>query len=263
MVFSLIIPIAVLSFFPHQEARFIIPVLIPLVYLYGNRLHENEGDQQNRRFLKRVIRVAWFLANIMCTIFFGFVHQGGIYPFANTLHREIKSVYGAHTHVITTHSYSIPSFLLQLESTSQVWRDRKTGHKYSLAPSTFIHKYGSLPMQELFTIVDNELSKAEKLLHKYNKKYRFFIASPCSLENKIQEAASKYTYFDLIEEHSFYPHFCTEAFPKFPSNRDQLCVEDTALRMNESLVIDLNILQRISCFLRRFCLRIYSVKVKI
>lgn len=262
MLFSLIIPIAVLSLFPHQEARFIIPVLLPLVYLYGNLLFANEDDKPSIGKLKRMLRVSWLTTNLVLTIFFGFVHQGGIYPFANKLHREIKSVYGVQTHVITTHSYSIPTFLLQLESTSQLWRDRKTGQTYKLAPTTFLHKYGSLPMADLFTKVDDELSRAEELLHNRKKQYRFYIASPCSLERKFRAAASKYTYFDLIEEYSFYPHFCTEALPTFPSNRDQLCVENNALRKNESLIINLNILQRISCFLKRFCLRVYSVKVK-
>lgn len=261
MLFSMIIPIAVLSLFPHQEARFIIPVLLPLVCLYGNCLHPNEADKPNMKKYKKILHFSWYTLNFLLTIFFGFVHQGGIYPFANSLHREIKSIYGVQTHVITTHSYSIPTFLLQLQSTSQLWRDRNTGRKFKLAPSTFLHKYGSLPMADLLTKVDDELSNAEELLHNQKKQYRFYVASPCSLEEKIRAAASKYTYFDLIEEYSFYPHFCTEAFPKFPSNRDQLCVED-ALRKNESLVIDLNMLQRISCFLKRFCLRIYRVKVR-
>ncbi|CAK1602420.1 unnamed protein product [Parnassius mnemosyne] len=260
MLFSLVTPVALLSLFPHQEARFIIPVLIPLIYLYGNHLHPNEADPPKSKRLKNTLCYIWYILNILLTLFFGFIHQGGIYPFANALHREIKSYYGVHTHVITTHSYSIPTYLLQLESTTKVWKDKKTGHKYKLVPTTFLHKYGSLPINELFEKIDDVLNNAEMLLHKYKRQYRFYVASPCSLEQEIREASRGYNYIDIEQEFSYYPHFCTEAIPKFPSSRDQYCFESNALRTNESQALDLSIYQRMSCFLKRFCFRIYRVR---
>lgn len=263
MLFSLVIPVAVLSLFPHQEARFIIPVLVPLVYLYGNHFHPNESDSMKCRRLKNTLRYIWYILNILLTIFYGFAHQGGIYPFANSLFREIRSNYGIHTHIITTHSYSIPTFLLQLESTTRVWKDRKSGHKYRLTPTTFIHKYGSLPVKALFVKIDDELTNAEMLLHKHKRKYRLYVASPCSLEKEIESHAIKYHYFELVEDFSFYPHFCTEAIPSFPGRRDQFCVNyKNSLRNNESRAIDLSLFERFSCFLKRFCFRIYRVKPK-
>lgn len=259
MLFSLVIPVALLSLFPHQEARFIIPALVPLVYLYGNRLHPNETDGPSHRKLKRILLCTWFIVNASLTVFYGFIHQGGIYSFANTLHREIKATYGVHTYVISTHSYSIPSFLLQLESTTKIYKDRKSGHKYRLTPSTFLYKYGSMPMDELFSKVDDVLTNAEMLLHEYKKQYRFYVATPCSLEAELEEAASKYYYFKLLEDYRYYPHFCTEAVPRFPGHRDQYCFESN-LKANESRVVDLNIFQRISCYFKRFCLKVYRVK---
>lgn len=258
MLFSLIIPIAVLSIFPHQEPRFIIPVLVPLIYLYGNHLHPNESNGINYRRLKNGLRWTWFVVNILLTIFFGFFHQGGIYPFAKSLHYEIKGNYGTHTHVILTHSYSIPTYLLQLESTTKIWKNRNTGHKYRLAPSTFIYKYGSIPMRELFMKIDEELSNAEALLHKHKKNYRLYLASPCSLHQKILSESYKYHHIDLVEDFSYYPHFCTEALPEFPSNHDQSCIKE--ISKNKSTAIDINIIDRISCYLRKFCLKVYRVK---
>jgi GPI mannosyltransferase 4 len=254
--FSLITPVALLSLFPHQEARFIIPVLLPLVYLFGNQLYVNESDGVHQRKLKTFLRYSWYTLNIILTLFFGFVHQGGVYPFARNLHNEIKASYGTHTHVITTHSYSIPTFILHLESTTKVWRDKKTGHKYRLAPTTFLYKYGSMPMEDLFTKIDEVLTDAEMLLHKYKKQYRFYVASPCSLERQILDTASQYYYFELLEDSSYYPHFCTEALPSFPSSRDQSCIDNSK---NESRSIDLNMFQRISCYLKKFCLKVYRV----
>ncbi|KAI5636732.1 alg9-like mannosyltransferase family domain-containing protein [Phthorimaea operculella] len=56
MLFSLVTPVALLSLFPHQEARFIIPVLVPLVYMFGNQLYETESDGLNTRKLKKTLQ---------------------------------------------------------------------------------------------------------------------------------------------------------------------------------------------------------------
>lgn len=261
MLFSLVIPVALLSLFPHQEARFIIPILVPLVYLYGNSLHPNETDGPYARRSKNMLRITWYILNVLLSEFYGYVHQGGIYPFTKTLHGEIKSNYGVHTHVITTYSYSIPTYLLQLESTTKVWKDKKTGHKYRLAPTTFIHKYGSLPTKDLYVKIDEVLTNAEMLLHNYKRQYRFYIAAPCSVDKDIYLAGHKYNYFKLVEDYSYYPHFCTEAIPKFPDRNDQYCLDYNLLNKNESRAINLDMFQRISCYLRRFCLRIYKVKL--
>ncbi|XP_045775829.1 GPI mannosyltransferase 4 isoform X1 [Maniola jurtina] len=263
MLFSLVIPVAILSLFPHQEARFIIPILTPLVYLYGNYFYPNDSDGPNFKQLKKTLLYVWYALNMILTIFFGFIHQGGLYPFAKSLHHEIKSMYGNHFHVITTHSYSIPTYLLQLESTTRVYKDKKTGHNYRLAPTTFIHKYGSMSMKELFMRVDDVLTNAEMLLHKRKRQYRFYIASPCSLEGKIRQEAIRYNYIQLNEEFTYYPHFCSEAFPEFPNVHDQFCLEHSFLNTNQSQAVDLTMLQRISCFFKRFCLRIYRVSPSI
>ncbi|XP_032527682.2 GPI mannosyltransferase 4 [Danaus plexippus] len=260
MMFSVVVPVAALSLFPHQEARFIIPILLPLVYLYGNYLYPNESDGPKTVKLKTSLRYIWYTTNIVLTIFFGFIHQAGIYPLTNSLHQEIKSTYGHHMHVITTHSYSIPTFLLQLESTTRVYKDRSTGRRYRLAPTTFLHKYGSMPMNELFTKIDDTLTNAEELLHKQKRPYRFYFASPCSLEEKIREENSRYPYIDIEEDFSIYPHFCSEALPEFPSRRDQYCSGQNLMKLKESQSIDLTLYQRISCYLKRFCLRVYRVR---
>ncbi|CAH2218591.1 jg13583 [Pararge aegeria aegeria] len=259
MLFSLIIPVAVLSLFPHQEARFIIPVLTPLVYLYGSHFYPNDSDGIKFKRLKKTLLYVWYALNIILTVFFGFIHQGGLYPFARNLHREIKSMYGYHFHVITTHSYSIPTFLLQLESTSKIYKDNKTGQTYRLAPTTFIHKYGSMPMKHLFTKVNDVFTNAELLLHKRKRQYRFYIASPCSLEYEMRQEANKYNMIQVTKDITYYPHFSSEAFPEFPNIHDQFCLENNSIQTNQSQAVDLNMLQRISCFLKKFCLRVYRV----
>lgn len=260
MLFSLVIPVATLSLFPHQEARFIIPILIPLVFLYGNSLHTNEGDGPKIKTFKKVFLYIWYVLNILLTLFFGFVHQGGMLQFTRNLHYEIKSSYGLHTLVITTHTYSLPMFLLQLDSTSKIWTDKNTGQKYMLEPTTFIRKYGSMPTQDLFHVIDNGLTESEMILHTRKKKYRLYVVSPCSLDEQIQNVARSYHYFKLVEDYSYYPHFCSEAMPNFPDRHDEYCLESTATKKNESQVSDLTFSERISCYLKKFCLKVYRVK---
>ncbi|VVD05727.1 unnamed protein product [Leptidea sinapis] len=261
MLLSVIIPLGLLSLFPHQEARFIIPLLVPLVYLYANMLHANDEDTQNVKKMKKFFLSIWYTLNIIFTVFFGFIHQGGIYPFVNNLFYEIKGNYGTHVHVITTHSYSIPTYLLQLESTTRLWIDKTTNKRYKVAPSTFLHKFGSMPMEELFTVVDDSLTIAEMRLHKHNRKYRLYLVSPCSLHNKVMNVSVKYHYMEIKNEYTYYPHFCTEALPDFPNANDHNCYSN-GLRTNESQLISLKLSQRISCYLSKFCLRAYSIRSK-
>ncbi|XP_038220928.1 GPI mannosyltransferase 4 [Zerene cesonia] len=261
MLLSAIVPIVILSLFPHQEARFIIPILVPLVYLYGNSIHLNEVDDSDIKIVKKIFLVIWYTSNIIFSIFFGFIHQGGLYPLVNDLFYEIKGNYGMHIHVITTHSYSIPTYMLQLESTTRIYKDKTTKHSYTIAPSTFLNKFGSLPMDKLLMHVDDTLTTAEMRHHKYKKKYRIYIASPCSLEEKLLKEASNYQYIEVKEEFSYYPHFCTEALPSFPNAHDRSCVTNKFIRNSESPAINLNMLQRISCYLSKFCLKLYHVKM--
>lgn len=258
MMFSLVIPIAVLSYFPHQEARFIVPVVVPLIYLFGNYLYSNEIEGRFTRKWKFIFRYVWYLINILLAIFFGLIHQGGIYPLAKSIHHDIKkaSNYGQHTYVVTTHSYSIPTYLLQLESTTKVYKDKKTGHKYRLSPTTFIHKYGSIPVDALFDKVDTMLTNAERLKAEHKKKYKFYIVTPCSLDIEVKRTAAKYNYFKLDQVGSYFPHFTSEALPTFPGIKHEYCARNSSVPPHKMILAE-----RLACYLSMYCLKNYQVRV--
>lgn len=66
---SVLFPIACLSMAPHQEARFLLPVLVPLhLFTFGQCVSS------------RLRIVVWLLFNFALTIFFALLHQGGIVP---------------------------------------------------------------------------------------------------------------------------------------------------------------------------------------
>jgi hypothetical protein len=64
IVFGLIL----LSGAPHQEPRFLLPLIVPLVYLYGR-----DVVGRSRSFL-----VLWIVFNLASYFFFGWLHQGGL-----------------------------------------------------------------------------------------------------------------------------------------------------------------------------------------
>ncbi|CDS07737.1 hypothetical protein LRAMOSA01686 [Lichtheimia ramosa] len=59
-----------LSFVPHQEARFLAPLLVPLILIFT----------WNRTKLSRTFWVIWMLFNLITGFIFGYLHQGGVVP---------------------------------------------------------------------------------------------------------------------------------------------------------------------------------------
>ena len=72
LIGSIIVPVCLLSIMPHQEPRFIIPVLAPLSVLFA---HWICGP-----FAFRILTVLWVFWNIVGCTTFGILHQGGLYP---------------------------------------------------------------------------------------------------------------------------------------------------------------------------------------
>jgi phosphatidylinositol glycan class Z len=90
--------IALLSIFPHQEARFLLPV-VPLI-LSSIRL-------PSPRYRKPWI-VAWVIFNIALGVLMGVYHQGGIVPVQMNIAKTNETV----THAFWWKTYSPPTWLL-------------------------------------------------------------------------------------------------------------------------------------------------------
>lgn len=97
-----------LSLAPHQEPRFLIPLLIPL-FLLG-------GDILCRSFR---LQVLWVTFNLILLLFFGLMHQGGVVPSLIYLEHAIHSGNMPPTspkvNVIYYHTYPPPRHLLALQ----------------------------------------------------------------------------------------------------------------------------------------------------
>eukprot|EP01132_Coremiostelium_polycephalum_P007613 gene7613-9364_t len=73
-----------LSMAPHQEARFLLPLFFPLSLLSFRYFYFNQMSS-------RTLMVIWILFNMFATLFFGFVHQGGVVPSLIYLQKKIHN----------------------------------------------------------------------------------------------------------------------------------------------------------------------------
>ena len=93
----------ILSIFPHQEARFLMPA-IPLLL---STLHVPAG-----RRLLRILGATWVVFNLALGVLMGGYHQAGIYPAQMWIGEQPKNVIPADTHVFWWKTYSPPRWLL-------------------------------------------------------------------------------------------------------------------------------------------------------
>ncbi|XP_043854951.1 GPI mannosyltransferase 4 isoform X2 [Dromiciops gliroides] len=101
-------PLVLLSLFSHQEPRFLVPLLGPLVLLSSQK---GGGVAPWRS-------AAVILFNVLGALFFGCLHQGGLVPSLTHLERSIHATapqgQPAHFTLLFTHTYMPPRYLLHL-----------------------------------------------------------------------------------------------------------------------------------------------------
>lgn len=105
---TMLLPICTLSLLKHQEPRFLVPLLVPTVLLA-------------QRYFSTRLAALWTVVNIVCLLFFGFFHQGGLIPCLLRLqHHLTLHAQDENATVTFAHTYMPPRHLLALkqESTS-------------------------------------------------------------------------------------------------------------------------------------------------
>ncbi|GAA5963081.1 hypothetical protein JCM8115_002616 [Rhodotorula mucilaginosa] len=87
-LWTLALPTLALSVQPHQEPRFLIPLLIPLVLIAGRSalVSDKNGPSQKRR----VFWALWIIHSVLFTALFGFLHQGGLIPALFELNSSLR-----------------------------------------------------------------------------------------------------------------------------------------------------------------------------
>ncbi|KAI0684909.1 Alg9-like mannosyltransferase family-domain-containing protein [Cytidiella melzeri] len=69
-IWTIGLSLAVLSLQPHQESRFLAPLLVPFVVLVANSGYLNEAN--------RLFWISWIVGNVFMSLLFGVLHQGGV-----------------------------------------------------------------------------------------------------------------------------------------------------------------------------------------
>lgn len=102
------VPLTALSLFNHQEPRFLIPLVLPLVLLVSSYSSTTK--------IKCVVVVMF---NVLGALFFGCLHQGGLVPSLFHIQRILQSTPSSgnmshHHTLLFTHTYMPPHYLLNL-----------------------------------------------------------------------------------------------------------------------------------------------------
>ncbi|XP_071650491.1 GPI mannosyltransferase 4 [Temnothorax longispinosus] len=235
MTFTFIIPVALLSVFPHQEPRFIIPVLFPLVFLYAPELSQVPSLDIVRRYVnddgnsetcspveptkhKSRKLMLWYISNLLLAFFYAFAHQGGVLPLVSHITTELKAKpHLTHVHLYTSYSYSLPTALLQLRNTRRIYRS-SSNHKYKLTQDFHLYEQGSKPLPWVFDSIARRIKDCEENFVVNRIPYRLYYALPASAINEFTELSSNNSHlfrFHLVN--TFYPHISIEKLPSLRS----------------------------------------------
>lgn len=235
---AIFIPVLILSLINHQEPRFLIPVTLPIILLHAPKLQTgfvtaNPFNKINRltTFLyERVLSTKasagyilqyWYLINIILTIFFGFIHQGGVISLVRHLSRSPAYDDTFHagnrvdTHLVTSHTYSVPISLLFMPSTQTLLDNTEGGQKYTRRKNFFTYEYGNINMVDLHKKIKLIVDVGEMKWTKEKRPYKLLVAIPSSLTEDFAVALyrSNNTFIKYRTLKVFYPHLSTEALP--------------------------------------------------
>ncbi|CAG5102382.1 Similar to PIG-Z: GPI mannosyltransferase 4 (Drosophila melanogaster) [Cotesia congregata] len=274
MTACFILPIGLLSLFPHQEPRFIIPVIFPVVFLYSpiiersNRLlvckntREIVGLVQKNIGVRR-LQYLWGISNILLIIFYGFLHQGGVLPLTRHVARELKAKPElTHIHLFTSYTYSLPTALLQLRNTKRTYTSSDQ-HRYKLKQDFFLYEQGSKAMSDVLGIINSKIVECETKLKSDKIPYRVYYALPFnSLSNFINEhnlAVNGTNNLTFSTVSIFYPHLTTEKLPllNFTSNFECFLVDKLEVCFEKFIS---NLLNRFVQFFKNFGLLVIRIQ---
>jgi len=178
-----VVPVCIMSFIPHQEPRYIIPVIIPLLFSTIPIIKQKAAD-------KKLFWIVWFLFNLIGVVWYGFLHQGGLIPALTRISQNVTNrnkTMSVENHFIFWKTYLVPRHL------SSFHKDDEAFSVYDLS--------GSGVENVTFTIkqITTQSSCAKQI----------YLLAPSSIQKELMEKLQ--SPFQLVEQ--FYPHITLEDFP--------------------------------------------------
>lgn len=268
---AFVVPVGLLSIFPHQEPRFIIPVFLPLVFLFTHWIkdldtgvvnvakNKGNGPTKSSEKSKFNLKFIWYLCNIVLTLFYGFVHQGGVLPLTNHLSRELKAKpYLTHIHYFSSHTYLLPTSLLHLRNTKRTYIS-DSGHKYKHTKDFYIYELGSRDVESVHNRIALTVEQCQEDLRVKRIPYRLYYALPASFYSEfVGYATSNETQlYKVTLVKSFYPHFSMEKLPMVDVSWSCLSLADA-----QDCTLDFvnNLSEYVLGYLRQFSLVLLHVE---
>ena len=216
LVLSFGFPLAALSLTPHQEPRFLLPLLVPLALLLGPFIVRKPGA------LGRAVRSLWYAGNVVCALFFGFFHQGGVYDVQHYLHRHIhlERSAGTQTHLLYFHTYMPPHSLLAVPHRSQiVLEEEQRGggrtKRYRRGQSVFVEDLAGAPYDELARRCARLVAQAHAKYEKNKMKTEIFVVFPATIEPAVDKLLEPFPLLSWKRVHRGVPHLSMEDPPDF------------------------------------------------
>ncbi|XP_072428376.1 GPI mannosyltransferase 4-like [Chiloscyllium punctatum] len=190
------VPLIILSLFRHQEARFLSPLIIPVV------IH----SVLNYEILRGKAVIVVF--NILCSVLFGCLHQGGLIPclsyLENVLHSKDPIANQSEHDLIFYHTYMPPRYLLNIKSDQECIRIIDLGGSdVSILNNT------------VNGLHDNFSMHLTKCLSKHignNQEINIYIIAPGTVQDDIKSCG-----FHWKTVASFFPHLTMEDPPDISS----------------------------------------------
>ncbi|XP_038671822.1 GPI mannosyltransferase 4-like [Scyliorhinus canicula] len=182
-------PLLILSMFNHQEPRYISPLIVPLVILSAAKCE----------MLRWKIVIVLF--NVLGSVLFGCLHQGGLIPclsyLEKTLHSQNPQANPPEHSLVFYHTYMPPRYLLNVKSDQEFTR---------------IIDLGGSDVSVLNNTVNGLLDNFSSEHIGNNQEMNVYIIAPGTVRDDIENCG-----FQWKTVASFFPHLTMEDPPDIPS----------------------------------------------
>lgn len=189
MMANVIIPLCLLSIFPHQEPRFLLPLLLPIVFTTTKYFTSPNTKDQH-------IFPIWCFSNIVGLIFYGYLHQAGVTPMISHIFRDIK--YVSNIHIVHSHTYSIPVGLLMV---------RQPRESVPLTNQRQVKVYSLGSSLDPDVIYETLINISKNVTHEENSVIYFALSGPLIKQFELCGNMSSLTY----TKQTFFPHLSMES----------------------------------------------------
>ena len=199
-MFTFALSLGALSLFPHQEPRFLIPLTLPIVLMNAHKL-------RTKVFGRKPLLALWYAFNICMTVFFGLVHQGGVYPTVSYIGRGSEVHPDAvEANYVFSNTYMPPKFpLLQPKYREQSEPYFVRSHRIS---------FHDMAGDSLKNVSDKLVALGSRSKYLRNFKHvENYVVLPNHLIRDLEKESGEGLVFDPVL--NVFPHLSTENMPSF------------------------------------------------